>query len=164
MIQDITERKLADLNLRANRDRLAMIVETQRDIAMAGNDLDRVLTLIADRSMELTAADGAIVSLIEGDELVVRRGMRHRRVDARQPAAHRGVDRLPRLQEPRRAADRAQRGRSRASMPRCAPSSSDRSLIAVPLLEGDAPVASLIVVRTSETDRLGHRGTADARG
>ena len=154
MIQDITERKGADLNLRANRDRLAMIVETQRDIAMAGNDLDRILTLIADRSMELTAADGAIVSLVDGDELVVRAacgtaastiGSRRRTEDSiafhafKSGAAllieHSETD--PRINAKMRAVVQ------------------DRSLIAVPLLEGDAPVASLIVVRTSETDRLG---------
>ncbi len=154
MIQDITERKLADLTLRANRDRLAMIVETQRDIATAGNDLDRVLSLIAERSLDLTHADGAMVSLVEGDELVVAAacgsaaptvGTRRRTQDS--IAHHAFNDRAALLIErseddPRvNAALRARVG--------------DRSLIAVPLFHGDDPVASLIVARASATDRLG---------
>jgi diguanylate cyclase (GGDEF)-like protein/PAS domain S-box-containing protein len=153
MIQDITERKLAELRLRSNRDRLALIVETQRDIALAGTDLEEILQLIAERSMELTSADGAMVSMIDGDELVVAAacgtagqtvGSRRRIEDS--IAHHAFQDRAAILIErseddPRvNAALQARVG--------------DRSLIAVPLFQGDAPVASLIVMRRSEDRRL----------
>ena len=154
MIQDITERKLADIDLRSNRDRLAMIVETQRDIATAGNDLDRVLALIAQRSMELTKGDGAMVSLVDGEELLVAAacgtaaptlGTRRRTEDS---IAHHAFTGRSALLIERSEDDPRLNSRLRAMV-------KDRSLIAVPLFHGDAPVASLIVVRTSETDRLG---------
>ena len=71
MIENINERKLAEIALRENSERLERLVETQRDIAAAGVDLDGVMQLIVERSQALTVAEGAIVSMIEGDELVV---------------------------------------------------------------------------------------------
>ena len=70
-IENITERKLAEIALRENNERLALVVETQRDIAAAGVDLDAVMGLIVERSQALTVAEGAIVSLLEEDDLVV---------------------------------------------------------------------------------------------
>jgi diguanylate cyclase (GGDEF)-like protein/PAS domain S-box-containing protein len=154
MIQDITERKLADIELRAKSERLTMIVETQRDIAMAGIDLDRVLALIAERSMELTHADGAMVSLVEGEELAVvaacgtaepTLGTRRRTEES--IANHAFTGRAALLIEQTEDDPRIN-ARMNAIV-------QDRSLIAVPLFHGDDPVASLIVVRMSETDRLG---------
>src|SRR5271154_2564838 len=52
--------------------RLALIVETQRKIAMAGDDLEAVMQLVAERSQDITGADGAMVNLIEGDVLHTR--------------------------------------------------------------------------------------------
>ena len=71
MIENINERKLAEIALRDNSERLARVVETQRDIAAAGVDLESVMQLIVERSQALTVADGAFVSLIDGEELVV---------------------------------------------------------------------------------------------
>ena len=149
MIQDITERKLAD-------ERLARIAETQRDIAAAGLDLRSVMELIAERAMALTVAEGAMVSLLEGDELVVgaavgrgqrrARNTRRRLEDSIASHAFAARDTLliehaeddPRLN----AAIRAKVG--------------DRSHICVPLFAGDRPVATLnVMTRSADVPRLG---------
>jgi GAF domain-containing protein len=57
---------------RDSSERLSLIVETQRDIAEAGHDLEAVMQLVAERSQALTGADGAMVNLIEGDMLHTR--------------------------------------------------------------------------------------------
>ena len=72
MLQDITARKLAELALRDQNARLSRVVETQAEIAAADLDLGGVSELIAQRALELTAADGAAVSILDGDELVTR--------------------------------------------------------------------------------------------
>jgi diguanylate cyclase (GGDEF)-like protein/PAS domain S-box-containing protein len=154
MIQDITERKLAELEVRSNRDRLALIVETQRDIATAGDDLDRIVELIVERAMELTDADGAMVSMVDGESLdvvaaigiatptlgssrPVRESIAHHAFLARASLLIEHAETDPRIN----ATLNARIG--------------DRSLICVPLFQGDAPVAALNVLRRSATDRLG---------
>jgi two-component system cell cycle sensor histidine kinase/response regulator CckA len=72
MVQDITARKLAELALRDQNARLSRVVETQAEIAADDLDLDGVSALVARRALELTAADGAVVSILDGDELVTR--------------------------------------------------------------------------------------------
>ena len=72
MVQDITSRKLAELALREQNARLSRVVETQAEIAAADLDLDGVAQLIAERAQELTGADSASVSILDGDELVTR--------------------------------------------------------------------------------------------
>jgi hypothetical protein len=47
------------------------VIDAQRAIDAAGLDLEAVMELIVERAMELTRADGAMVSLIDGDDLVV---------------------------------------------------------------------------------------------
>ncbi len=74
MTQDITHRKLAELALQEHTSRLERIVETQRDIALAGLELDSVMRLMAERAQALTAADGAKVNLLEDGNLVTRAG------------------------------------------------------------------------------------------
>jgi diguanylate cyclase (GGDEF)-like protein len=51
---------------------LGLIVQTQRDVTAAGADVDAVMELVLARSRALTGADGATVSLGEGDALVTR--------------------------------------------------------------------------------------------
>jgi PAS domain S-box-containing protein len=53
-------------------DRLAAIVATQQEIASTRLDLRRVMDLVVQRAQELTRAGGAIVEILEGDELVFR--------------------------------------------------------------------------------------------
>ena len=71
MIEDISKRKDGEVALREN-SKLAKIVETQRDIAAVGLDLEAVMQLIADRALLLTHGDGSAVNLMEGDEVVLR--------------------------------------------------------------------------------------------
>ena len=70
MIQDITARKLAELALRDQNARLSKVVDTQAEIARADLELDGVSQLIAKRALELTRADGAMVSILDGEELL----------------------------------------------------------------------------------------------
>jgi two-component system cell cycle sensor histidine kinase/response regulator CckA len=72
MVKDITSRKLTELALRDQNARLSRVVETQAEIAGADLELDDVSQLIAERAQELTGADGATVSILDGDELVTR--------------------------------------------------------------------------------------------
>ena len=53
-------------------ERLRKIIESQRDIAAADLDLGAVMTLICERTQELTTADGGSILMLEGDELVHR--------------------------------------------------------------------------------------------
>lgn len=51
---------------------LLEVIRTQTAIAKAGMDLGTVMELVAERSQYLTEADGAVVELAEGDEMVYR--------------------------------------------------------------------------------------------
>ena len=53
-------------------ERLAQIVAVQRDIAAAGLDLRAVMELAVDHARRLTGADGAMINLVDGDDMVVR--------------------------------------------------------------------------------------------
>ena len=70
MVQDITARKLAEVALRDQNARLSRVVETQAEIAAADLELDGVSQLIAERAQELTGADGARVSILDGEDLL----------------------------------------------------------------------------------------------
>ena len=70
MFQDITARKLAEVALRDQNSRLSRVVETQAEIAAADLELDGVSELVAQRAQELTGADGATVTILDGDELL----------------------------------------------------------------------------------------------
>jgi len=49
-------------------DRLARVIDTQRELAAAGGDIEQVMRLIAERCQDLTGADGAMVSLLRGND------------------------------------------------------------------------------------------------
>jgi diguanylate cyclase (GGDEF)-like protein len=51
---------------------LLAVVEAQSEIASADLDLDAVMALVCTKAEELTGADGAVVELAEGDEMVYR--------------------------------------------------------------------------------------------
>lgn len=53
-------------------ERLAEIVAVQRDIAAAGLDLQAVMKLTVEHAQRITGADGAMVNLIDGEDMVVR--------------------------------------------------------------------------------------------
>ena len=73
------QRRTAELSraneaLREDAERFSAIIATQYDIATAGHNFVQVMTLIAERTQELTRAKGAAIELIERDELVYRVG------------------------------------------------------------------------------------------
>jgi len=60
------------IDLPLQSDVLLQIIETQTEIAGLGLDLGGVMALAAKRCCRLTNADGAVVELAEGDEMVYR--------------------------------------------------------------------------------------------
>jgi diguanylate cyclase (GGDEF)-like protein/PAS domain S-box-containing protein len=153
-IENINERKLAEIALRENNERLAKVVEIQRDIAAAGVDLDGVMRLIVERSQALTVAEGAIVSLLEGDDLVVgaATGVAEPLIGTRRPVKH-SVVRHAFAARDTLLIERAE-GDPRLYS-EFAHSIRDKSHICVPLFQADRPVGALNVMTTSDGPRLG---------
>ena len=58
------------LPLLGGAERLALIIETQRDLVAVGGDVESVMRLMAERCQPLTGADGAMVSMLEGDDML----------------------------------------------------------------------------------------------
>jgi diguanylate cyclase len=152
MIEDVTQAKLAEVALQEKADRLERIIATQRDIA-AADDLEQVMQVVVERAQALTRAEGAMISLIEGDEVVTRaacgiaaRFLHNRRpmsetvsrfaIRARKPLLIEHAEEDPRLN----AQIRAKMG--------------DRSHICVPLFAGEEPIGAVSVMSTSEEERL----------
>src|SRR5581483_9013483 len=126
----------------------------QRDIAAAASgDLEHVVQVIVERAQALTRAEGAMISLIDGEDVVTRaacgiaeRFLHFRRpmsntisrfaIDARAPLLIEHAENDPRLNSKLRA----QVG--------------DRSHICVPLFAGERPVGAVSVMSTSEVERL----------
>lgn len=81
---DITERKLAEEEMRLDTDLFQAVIEVQQAVAGAGLDSATVMHVIADRSRALTGASGVVVETIEGDELVpqLRIGIESPRISA----------------------------------------------------------------------------------
>ena len=52
--------------------RLAAVVATQQEVLAAISDLDKVITLVVERTPEATNGDGAVIEVVEGDEIVYR--------------------------------------------------------------------------------------------
>gem|GEM_PF-1570232 len=67
---DITERKLAEAEMRIDTELFQAVIEVQRAVAAAGLDSQTVRHVIAERSQRLTGASGAVIETIEGDEIV----------------------------------------------------------------------------------------------
>jgi diguanylate cyclase (GGDEF)-like protein/PAS domain S-box-containing protein len=155
MIENIHERKLAEIALRENAERLERLVETQRDIAAAGMDLEGVMRLIVERSQALTVAEGAIVSMLDGDDLVVgaATGIGSHLVGSRRPLEQ-SVARFAFAQRGTLLIEHAE------GDPRLygafARNVRDRSHICVPLFQGQHPVGALNVMTASDDGpRLG---------
>jgi diguanylate cyclase (GGDEF)-like protein/PAS domain S-box-containing protein len=154
MIEDVTEAKLAHSELIEKTNRLERIIATQRDIsAAASGDLEQVMQVIVERAQSLTRAQGAMISLIEGDEIITRvaSGIAARfqgnsrpltesvsrfAIAARGPLLIEHAEDDPRLN----AQIRSVMG--------------DRSHICVPLFAGERPVGALSVMSTCEVERL----------
>ncbi len=154
MIEDITQSKLADLELQDRADRLELIIGTQRDIAAAASgDLEHVMQVIVERAQALTRAEGAMIHLIEGEDVHTRAasGIGKRFLGNRRPLSQSVsrfaiATRAPLLIEHAEDDDRLN-PQIRALM-------GDRSHICVPLFAGDEPFGALSVMSTSEDERL----------
>jgi diguanylate cyclase (GGDEF)-like protein/PAS domain S-box-containing protein len=153
MSQDVTQRMHAQEALQENTERLARIVETQRDIAAAGLELDGVMRLMAERSQAITGAEGAMVNLVEGDFLVTRAacGISAKAVGERRQLAKT-------LTRHAIEAGHALLVEDTASDPRIygplAKSLGNGSHVCVPLFQGGRAVGSLTVTSDSEEHRL----------
>jgi diguanylate cyclase (GGDEF)-like protein/PAS domain S-box-containing protein len=136
-----------------SEQRLSLILETQQAIAAAGDDLERLMQIVAERSTAIIGADGAMVNLVEGDMLHTRAasGSAAQVFDARRPisasiASHAIESGQPVLVEDTRTDSRInQELRSRVG---------DTSLICVPLFSGVEIIGTLNVMSCSETERL----------
>ncbi|MEG4025896.1 diguanylate cyclase domain-containing protein [Microcoleus sp. S13C4] len=71
-MKDITDRKQAEAALQKEFQRLGMVIATQQEIAIRNPNLDAVMAVIAERTQDLTRADGSVIEMLEGDELVYR--------------------------------------------------------------------------------------------
>ncbi|MFS8119445.1 MAG: PAS domain S-box protein, partial [Microcoleus sp.] len=71
-MKDITDRKQAEAALKKEFERLATVIATQQEIALRNPNLEAVMAVITDRTQKLIGADGAVIEMLEGDELVYR--------------------------------------------------------------------------------------------
>ena len=67
---DITERKLAEAEMRLDTELFQAVIEVQQAVAAAGLDSVTVMRVIAERCRALTGANGVVVELLDGEELV----------------------------------------------------------------------------------------------
>jgi PAS domain S-box-containing protein len=67
---DITERKLAEAEMRLDTDLFQAVIEVQQAVTSAGLDSATVMRVIAERSMGLTGATGAVIERPDGGDLV----------------------------------------------------------------------------------------------
>ncbi|MEG4488160.1 diguanylate cyclase domain-containing protein [Microcoleus sp. D2_18a_B4] len=71
-MKDITARKQAEAALQQEFQRLAVVIATQQEIAIRNPNLDAVMAVITERTQKSLGADGAVIEMLEGDELVYR--------------------------------------------------------------------------------------------
>ena len=57
---------------RSEADRLRTIIDTQRLINSVALDLDEVMRVVTERAQEVTGADGGVVEMVDGAEMVYR--------------------------------------------------------------------------------------------
>ncbi len=154
MVEDITKAKLAELALQDRASRLERIIATQRDIAAAASgDLEHVMQVIVERAQALTRAEGAMVSLIDGDDIVTRAacGIASRFLHNRRPMS----ETVSRFAIQARSALLIEQAETDPRLnPRLQKLVGDRSHICVPLFAGERPVGAVSVMSTSEDERL----------
>ena len=54
--------------------RLSAVVATQQEVLAAISDLDKVMTLVVERTPEATTGDGAVIEVVDGDDMIYRAG------------------------------------------------------------------------------------------
>ena len=69
---DITEKKRGQGRLRDDAELFQAVMEVQQAVAAAGLDSNTVMRVIAERSLALTGAAGAVVEMVQGDQMVPR--------------------------------------------------------------------------------------------
>ncbi|MGH2916637.1 MAG: putative bifunctional diguanylate cyclase/phosphodiesterase, partial [Solirubrobacteraceae bacterium] len=138
---------------RSSDQRLSLIVETQRAIAAAGDDLQAVMQLVAERSQAIIGADGAMVNLVHGDTLHTRAvtGVAEQAFDARRPLSGSVARFAISSRQPLLIADTL--GDHRINQELRA-KIGDRSMICVPLFGGEAVIGTLNVLSCSVHERL----------
>ncbi|MFL5403605.1 MAG: PAS domain S-box protein [Gemmatimonadales bacterium] len=67
---DITERKLAEEAMRLDTELFQAVLEVEQAVTAAGLDSDTVMRVITERSSALTGASGAVIEVVEGEDLV----------------------------------------------------------------------------------------------
>jgi PAS domain S-box-containing protein len=67
---DITERKLAEDEMRLDTELFQAVIEVQQAVAGAGLDTPTVMRVIAERSRLITRATGAVLEALDGEHLV----------------------------------------------------------------------------------------------
>ncbi len=135
-------------------ERLSLIVETQREIASAGNDLQAVMQLVADRCVGIIGADGAMVNLIEeGDTLHTRAatGIAATAFDARRPLSGSVAKYAIESGQPLLIEDTVSDSRINQEL---RAKVGDKSLICVPLFQGSTVIGTLNVLSRSDDERL----------
>ncbi len=134
-------------------ERLSLILATQRAVIDAGGDMQSVMEMIVERSQAILRADGAMVSLVDGDMLQARAvtGIAARTPSLRRPIAA-SVGRYA------IESGRAVLVEDVRTDPRINPEMRSRlghtSLISVPLLRGREVMGTLNVMSSSEVERL----------
>jgi GAF domain-containing protein len=134
-------------------ERLSLIIETQREIARAGNDLEAVMQLVAERAQAITGADGAMVDLIDGEMLQTRAvsGIAVGAIDARRPLSGSVAKYAIESGQPLLIEDSPNDPRVNHDL---RAKIGDESLICVPLFQGGEVVGTLNVMSRSKTNRL----------
>jgi PAS domain S-box-containing protein len=67
---DITERKEAEAAMLQDTELLQAVIQVQQAVTAAGLDSATVMRVIAERSMGLTRASGAVIEALEGEDLI----------------------------------------------------------------------------------------------
>jgi diguanylate cyclase (GGDEF)-like protein/PAS domain S-box-containing protein len=134
-------------------ERLSLIIETQSEIAKAGNDLEAVMQLVAERSQAITGADGAMVNLIDGEMLHTRAvsGIAVGAIDARRLLSTSVAKYAIESGQPLLIEDAPNDPRINHDL---RDKVGDESLICVPLFRGSDVIGTLNVMSRSKTNRL----------
>lgn len=72
LVTDETELRRLEAERRAAAGHHEALVAAQQEVARADRNLDAVMEIVARRAQGITAADGAIVEMAEGDDMVCR--------------------------------------------------------------------------------------------
>ncbi len=72
LVTDHSEQKRTEEERKAAAERHAALVAAQQEVARADRDLNSVLTIIVRRAQAMTGADGAVVEMAEGEDMVYR--------------------------------------------------------------------------------------------